>query len=404
MIADNIEDFGSRYLMQTYRRLPITMVSGSGVMLRDSKGRDYIDLTAGIGVNSIGHAHPRLVETLHRQAGLLMQTSSDWVTVPPAQLARRLVELAFSGRVFLANSGAEANECAVKLARKWGLNNRGGAFEVITALGSFHGRTLAMVNATGQAKYSEPFRRLPEGFVHVAYGDIEAIAKAAGPKTAAVMLEPIIGEGGVLPAPPGYLQAVRRWCDENNVLLILDEIQTGVGRSGRWFAHQHAGISPDIMTLAKGLGGGFPISACLAAPKADIFALGDHGTTFGGNPLAAAVALTVLDVIESEGLVKRADELGRLVAEEFSGLDGVREVRGSGLMQGVVLDAPVARQVQARCVQEGVLVNVVGDSVLRLLPPLIIRESELRAAIVAVSRAIADVFAAESPVAHQANG
>src|SRR4029077_3157749 len=250
------------------------------------------------------------------------------------ELARHLVELAFPSRVFFCNSGAEANEAAIKLARKWGARNRDGAYEIITTTGSFHGRTLATVTAGGQPKYSDPFKPLPAGFAHVPYNDFEAIQAATTDKTVAVMLEPVMGEIGVVPAGPHYLERVGDWCDEKNLLLILDEGQTGLGRTGRWFAHQHAGITPDVMTLAKGLGGGVPIGACLANPRADVFEPGDHGSTFGGNPLACAVASTVLAVIERDGLVGHAAEMGNALHGVLAGL-GAKNVRGLGLMQAV---------------------------------------------------------------------
>src|SRR5262249_820885 len=282
------------YLMQTGRRLPVTFVRGSGCLVYDDMGREYLDMVAGIAVNLLGHAHPDVVASLSKQAATLMHTSNLYFTQPQVELARKLADLSFPSRVFFCNSGAEANEAAIKLARKWGAKNRDGAFEIITTTGSFHGRTLAAVTAGGQPKYSDPFKPLPGGFLHAPYNDAAAIEAATTDKTVAVMLEPVMGEIGVIPAAPGYLRRVRGWCDEKNLLLILDEVQTGLGRTGRWFAHQHAGIAPDVMTLAKGLGGGVPIGACLANPRADVFEPGDHGSTFGGNPPACARAPTRL--------------------------------------------------------------------------------------------------------------
>ena len=296
-------ELAEKFLMQTGRRLPVTFVRGRGCLVYDESGREYLDMVAGIAVNLLGHAHPDVAAAVARQAQTLIHTSNLYFTQPQVALAQRLVELSFPARVFLCNSGAEANETAIKLARKWGSRNRGGAFEIITTTGSFHGRTLATVTAGGQPKYSDPFQPLPTGFVHVDYNDLEAIKSATTDKTVAVMLEPVMGEIGVIPAAGGYLEGVRRWCDQKDLLLILDEVQTGLGRTGRWFAHQHHGITPDVMTLAKGLGGGVPIGACLAAPKADVFEPGDHGSTFGGNPLACMAALAVLHVVERDGLV-----------------------------------------------------------------------------------------------------
>ncbi len=362
--------------MQTGRRLPVTFVRGQGCLIYDDSGREYLDLVAGIAVNLLGHAHPDVVAAVTAQASALIHTSNLYFTKPQVDLAKRLVELSFPSRVFFCNSGAEANEAAIKLARKWGTRNRDGAFEIITTAGSFHGRTLATVTAGGQPKYSDAFKPLPEGFVHVPFNDIDAIKAATGERTVAVLLEPVMGEIGIIPSAPGYLTAVRAWCDAQNLLLILDEVQTGLGRTGRWFAHQHHGIAPDVMTLAKGLGGGVPIGACLAAPRADVFEPGDHGSTFGGNPLACAAALAVLNVIERDGLVGHAAEMGETLHEALRDL-GAKEVRGVGLMQAFELSEPRAKAVQQSCLQAGVIVNAVDDFSVRLVPPLIISQAEI---------------------------
>jgi acetylornithine/N-succinyldiaminopimelate aminotransferase len=365
--------------MQTGRRLPVTFVRGRGCLVYDEAGREYLDLVAGIAVNLLGHSHPDVVATLSRQAGQLIHTSNLYFTQPQVELARRLVELSFPSRVFFCNSGAEANEAAIKLARKWGARNRDGAFEIITTTGSFHGRTLATVTAGGQHKYSDPFQPLPAGFVHVPYNDAGAIEAATTDKTVAVMLEPVMGEVGVIPAAPGYLERVREWCDRKNLLLILDEVQTGLGRTGRWFAHQHAGITPDVMTLAKGLGGGVPIGACLANPRADVFEPGDHGSTFGGNPLACSVASTVLAVIERDGLVGYAAEMGDALHASVQDL-GAKEVRGLGLMQAFEFEEPKAKLFQNACLDARLVVNAVDDSSIRLVPPLVIAPEEIERA------------------------
>jgi len=375
------------YLMGTFNRLPVTLVEGRGALVRDDAGREYVDLVAGIAVNLLGHAHPAVARAVAEQAARLIHTSNLYYTEPQVRLARRLVELSFPSRVFFANSGAEANEAAIKIARKWGRRHRGGAYEIITAQGSFHGRTLATVTATGQPKYADPFAPLPPGFVHVPYGDLDALRRATGERTVAVMLEPIMGEIGVVPPPDGYLEGVRAWCDEQDLLLILDEVQTGLGRTGRWFAHQHHGITPDVMTLAKGLGGGVPIGACLAAPRADVLEPGDHGSTFGGNPLACSAALAVLEVVESEGLVGHAAEMGEALRAVLAGLDGVATVRGRGLMQAVVFEEPVAKRFQARCLEEGVIVNAVDERTVRTVPPLVITPDELDRAAAGMRRA-----------------
>ncbi len=369
-------ELAERSLMQTGRRLPVTFVRGHGCVVVDDRGREYLDLVAGIAVNLLGHSHPDVVAAVSRQAATLIHASNLYFTEPQVELARRLVELAFPSRVFFCNSGAEANEAAIKIARKWGALHRDGAFGIITATGSFHGRTLATVTAGGQHKYSDPFQPLPAGFTHVPFNDIAAIEQATGPHTAAVMLEPVMGEIGVVPAAAGYLKAVRAWCDAQNLLLIFDEVQTGLGRTGRWFAYQHHGVVPDVMTLAKGLGGGVPIGACLANPRADVFQPGDHGSTFGGNPLACTAALAVLQVIERDGLVGHAAEMGDLLHAAISDL-GAREVRGLGLMQAVQLAEPNAKAFQLACLEAGVIVNAVDDTTIRLVPPLIIGASEI---------------------------
>ena len=385
-LADLV-DLEHRYIMGTFKRLPITMVEGRGVTVRDSEGREYLDLVAGIAVNVLGHAHPAVARAVAEQAGRLIHTSNLYYTEPQVALAKKLVELSFPSRVFFANSGAEANEAAIKVARKWGKMRRDGAFEIITTNDAFHGRTLTTVTAGGKDAYSAPFGPLPPGFVHVPYGDLDAIEGATGERTVAVMLEPILGEAGVVPPPDDYLAGVRAWCDERDLLLILDEIQTGIGRTGRWFEHQHHGIVPDVMTLAKGLGGGVPIGACLAGPRADVFEPGDHGSTFGGNPLACAAGVAVLSAIEEEGLVGHAAEMGEHLRSALGELDGVRQVRGRGLMQSMVFEQPVAREFQTRCLAEGVIVNATDDSTVRMVPPLVISAAEIDEAVARMKRA-----------------
>jgi len=369
-------ELADKYLMQTGRRLPVTFVRGQGCLAYDDAGNEYLDLVAGIAVNLLGHSHPEVVAAVSAQAKTLIHTSNLYYTQPQVDLARRLVELSFPSRVFFCNSGAEANETAIKIARKWGARNRAGAHQIITSLGSFHGRTLATVTAGGQPKYSEPFKPLPEGFMHVPYNDLGAINAATSARTVAVMLEPVMGEIGVVPAKAGYLAGVRKWCDEQGLLLILDEVQTGLGRTGRWFAHQHHGITPDVMTLAKGLGGGVPIGACLAAPKADVFEPGDHGSTFGGNPLACAAALAVLKVIERDGLVGHAAEMGGMLNAAIHTIGG-KEIRGLGLMQAVEFAEPRAKAFQQACLEARLIVNAVDDNSVRFVPPLIITAEQI---------------------------
>ena len=369
-------ELAEQYLMQTGRRLPVTFVRGEGCLLYDEEGKEYLDFVAGIAVNVLGHSHPDIARALTGQARTLIHTSNLYFTRPQVELARRLVDLSFPSRVFVCNSGAEANEAAIKIARKWGTKNRDGAFEIITAEGSFHGRTLATVTAGGQHKYSDPFKPLPDGFVHVPYNDLDAIKAATTEKTVAVMLEPVMGEIGIIPAAKGYLEGVRKWCDEKGLLLILDEVQTGIGRTGKWFAYQHHGITPDVMTLAKGLGGGIPIGACLASPRADVFEPGDHGSTFGGNPLACTVALSVLAVIERDGLVGHAAEMGELLNGVLQGL-GAKEVRGLGLMQAAEFAEPHAKEFQNSCLEAGLIINAVDENSIRFVPPLIITAEEI---------------------------
>ena len=369
-------ELADKYLMQTGRRLPVTFVRGRGCLVYDDAGNEYLDLVAGIAVNLLGHAHPEVAAAVAQQAKTLIHTSNLYFSQPQVELARRLVELSFPARVFFCNSGAEANETAIKLARKWGARNRDGAFQVITTLGSFHGRTLATVTAGGQPKYSDPFKPLPDGFMHVPYNDLDAIRAATSARTVAVMLEPVMGEIGIVPAKPGYIAGVRKWCDEKGMLLMLDEVQTGLGRTGRWFAFQHHGVTPDVMTLAKGLGGGVPIAACLASPKADVFEPGDHGSTFGGNPLACAAALAVLHVIDRDGLVGHAAEMGEVLHGAIHGL-GVKEVRGIGLMQAMEFAEPRAKAFQQACLDARLVVNAVDDHSIRFVPPLIVTAQQI---------------------------
>jgi len=376
----NTLELADKYLMQTGRRLPVTFVRGQGCLAYDDAGNEYLDLVAGIAVNLLGHSHPEVAAAVAEQAKTLIHTSNLYYTQPQVELARRLVELSFPSRVFFCNSGAEANETAIKIARKWGARNRAGAYQIITTLGSFHGRTLATVTAGGQPKYSDPFKPLPEGFTHVPYNDLDAIKAATSARTVAVMLEPVMGEIGIVPAKAGYLAGVRKWCDEQGLLLILDEVQTGLGRTGRWFAYQHHGITPDVMTLAKGLGGGVPIGACLAAPEADVFEPGDHGSTFGGNPLACAAALAVLRVIERDGLVGHAAEMGEMLHSALHALGG-KEIRGLGLMQAVEFAEPRAKAFQQACLDAKLIVNAVDDNSIRFVPPLIITADQIDRAV-----------------------
>jgi len=370
--------------MHTYMRQPLSIQSGHGVWVRDADGRELIDLVGGIGVNVLGHSHPAVTQALSDQAASLIHTSNLYYTVPQVELAERLIATAFPGRVFLCNSGSEANETAIKLVRKWGRRHRGGATGIVALQGGFHGRTLGALAATAQPRYREPFEPLPHGFTHVA-ADMEAISAAADDRVAAVLLEPIQGDSGVVPLPDGVVAGVRALCDERDLLLVVDEVQTGMGRTGRWWAHQHAGTTPDVMTVAKGLGGGVPVGAVLAAARADVLEPGDHGSTFGGNPLAAAAACAVLRTIEDDNLVDRAARVGEYLRESLLSLrsDGVpvATVRGRGLMLGLVLDEPIASRAGRAALDSGVIVNPIGDRVLRMLPALTITEEEIDEAL-----------------------
>jgi acetylornithine/N-succinyldiaminopimelate aminotransferase len=382
-------------LMDTYQRQPVSLRSGNGVWVISGDGREFIDLVAGIAVNVLGHNHPAMQAAIAEQAARLIHTSNLYYTEPQLELAELLIASAFRSRVFFCNSGAEANEGAIKLARKWGKLRRDGAGVIICAQGAFHGRTMGALAATANRRYREPFEPLPKGFVHVPFNDLEALASAIDSTTCAVMLEPIEGESGVVPLEPGLLTAVRRLCDERDVLLILDEVQTGMGRTGRWWAHQHEQAAPDVMTVAKGLGGGYPIGAILAAPRADVFEPGDHGSTFGGGPLACAVALAVMRTIEGDGLVEHAADVGDYLVESLSALAErgapIAGVRGRGLMVGIGLSHDVAPAVAAAALDAGLIVNAVGARTLRLVPPLIITRGEVDEAMARLGRAFASV-------------
>lgn len=375
------QELEHKYLMNTFKRSPLTLVRGEGARVWDDRGKEYLDFVGGWAVNVLGHAHPEIVNAVSEQARTLIQTSNQFYTVPQIRLAELLIENSCFDKVFFCNSGAEADEGAVKLARRYGRLHLDGAYEVITAMNSFHGRTLAMVAATGQPKFQEPYTPLPEGFINVEYDDMDAIKRAAVKKTCAVMLEAVQGEGGVNVPDGNYLKEVRSWCDELGILLILDEIQTGMGRTGTLFAYQHYGIEPDIMTLAKGLGGGVPIGALLAKEKASVFAPGDHGSTFGGNPLACAAGYATLKYILEHNVVENCRQAGNYLKASLEGLkakfENIIEVRGLGLLVAVELSSDIADGVVKACLDEGLLLNVVKPSALRFMPPLIIGESEV---------------------------
>lgn len=375
----------SKYFMKTFKRLPIIIERGEGVYIWDDKGNKYLDMVGGWAVNSIGHCHPVMRKALNGQAAKLIQVSNQFYTIPQIELAELLIENSCLDRVFFCNSGAEANEGAIKLARRYGKLFLNGAFEIITTHGSFHGRTLAMVAATGQTKFQEPYIPLPNGFINVEYNDIQAIKKVTGNNTCAIMIEPVQGEGGVNIPEKSYLKEIRSWCNEHNILLILDEIQTGIGRLGKMFGYEIFGIEPDIMTLAKGLGGGVPIGAILAKEKAAVFTPGDHGSTFGGNPLICATSLAVLKYIIDNNLCDKAKNTGEYFKEKLNSLKNkysfVKEIKGTGLLIGMVFDGDISEQMVLKCLENRLLVNAVKPNIMRFMPPLIIEEKHIDEAV-----------------------
>ena len=372
------------HVMNTYARLPVAFSHGQGCRITDVEGREYLDALSGIAVSTLGHAHPRLVSAIAAQAGRLLHTSNLYRIREQEELADRLAELSGMEEIFFCNSGCEANEAAIKLARYYGHRKGIDSPTIIVMEKAFHGRTMATLSATGNRKAQAGFEPLVAGFVRVPYDDLEAI-KAIGrhnKNIVAVMLEIIQGEGGINLASLEFQKGLRRLCDDQGWLLICDEVQCGMARTGKWFGYQHAGIRPDIATLAKGLGSGVPIGACMAGGRAaGLFEPGKHGSTFGGNPLACTAALTTIATIEQDGLMAQAERVGalirRLLAEALAGVRGVREIRGHGLMIGIELDRPCGDLV-GKALAAGLLINVTADRVIRLLPPLILSENEAR--------------------------
>ncbi len=370
-----------QYYAQTVRRQPVVLVRGQGCRVWDADGKEYLDLVAGWAVNNLGHAHPVVTHAIAEQAATLVQTSNQFYTVPQLLLAQLLIEHSCLDRVFFGNSGAEANEGALKLARKYGKQQRGGAYEVITATNSFHGRTLATLAATGQPHYQEAFVPLQPGFVHVPYNDVEAIIQATTSKTAAVMLEPVQGEGGVNIPAPDYLQHVRAWCDTQGLLLILDEIQTGMGRLGSLFGYQEYGVEPDVMTLAKGLGYGVPIGAFLAKEGCMALEPGDHGSTFGGNALTTAAAYAGTKYLIDHDIPAHVKRMEIYLLTHLQTLQEqfacVAAVRGKGLLAAMEFDSDIASRVVAQANEAGVLLNAVKPNTIRFMPPLTITVEEV---------------------------
>jgi acetylornithine/N-succinyldiaminopimelate aminotransferase len=383
----------SRVFMTTGRRMPVVIVRGEGTRVWDDGGKSYLDFFGGPAVTSLGHCHPVLVKAIEEQARTLIHVSNAVYSVPQLELAQLLIDNSCFDRVYFPNTGAEANEAAFKLARKWGKERKNGAFEIIAANDAFHGRTLAAVTATGTPRYKDPFGPLPPGFVHIPFNDIEALQQATTPQTCAVILEPIQGEGGVNVPNPSYLPAVRRWCDENKMLLILDEVQTGMCRTGPLFAYQEMGAEPDVITLAKGLGGGVPVAAILAKQDAAVFTPGDHGSTFGGNPLATAAALAVTRYLLENDMPSRVAAVSAYLVGKLEALRKrypvITEVRGKGLLLAIGFDRDIAERVTQESLQNGLIANNVRPNAMRLAPPLTVTEAECDEAVSIIERALA---------------
>jgi acetylornithine/N-succinyldiaminopimelate aminotransferase len=381
MNFDEIVELDKKYVMPTYGRQPVALVKGQGVRVWDVNGKEYLDFVAGIAVNGLGHCHPKVVKAISEQAGILMHVSNLYYTEPQPTLAKMLVDWSDFDKVFFCNSGAEANEAAIKLARKYGKTKSEDKIEIVTAIGSFHGRTMGAITATGQPKYQKAFAPLVPGFKYVPYNDVEALEETINENTCAVILEPVQGESGVHPATEQYLQFARTACDSDDALLIFDEVQTGLGRTGKLFGYEHFGVVPDVMTLAKTLGNGFPIGACLAKGEAaGVFQPGDHASTFGGNPLACAAAIATLSAIHEDGLVKNARDVGEYFQGKLRKLPDV-EVRGLGLMIAVQFSEPIAKAVALNCMDAGLITNAIGDYIIRFLPPLIVTKKDVDEAL-----------------------
>ncbi|MZP30649.1 acetylornithine transaminase [Heliobacterium undosum] len=403
-----IVELGKKYVMNTYGRLPISLLKGQGARVWDADGREYLDFLAGLAVNSLGHCHPKVVDALQQQAATLLHVSNLYWIEPQVKLAQALVENSFADKVFFCNSGAEANEGAIKLARKYAKKTWGpDKYEIITMEKSFHGRTLATVTATAQPKYQKDYEPLPQGFRYVPFGDLKALEKAITPNTCAILVEPVQGEGGVNLAEPSFWQGLAKLAEANNLLIIFDEVQCGLGRTGKLFAHEHYGVTPHIMTLAKALAGGAPMGALLATDEvANAFQPGDHASTFGGNPLVAAAGVAVMDVLLNDGLMDNCREVSayfmghlRRFQEKYP---FITEVRGLGLMAACELDRPGA-DIVAACLEKGLIINCTAVNVLRFLPPLTIDKADVDEAVAVLEEVLASVTAADAANAPDAN-
>lgn len=370
-----------KYYQPTFIRQPITIMSGKGAYVKDDKGKEYLDLCAGIAVNILGHCHPDVVQAVQKQVGELIHVSNLYVHPRQVELAHMLADRSQGMHVFFSNSGAEANEGAIKLARKYGKTHRNGAIGIISMDRSFHGRTLATTAATGQPKYQATWAPLPDGFTQVPFNDFEAVKKATNANTAAVFLEAVQGEGGIYPAGVEYMQRLRQWCDDNDLLLICDEVQSGMGRTGTFFSFEQMGVWPDIVTMAKGLGGGIPIAAMLANDRANIFEPGEHGTTFGGNPVACAAAIATLNALEREHILDHVKEAGTYLLKQLEALKEkhhqILAVRVTGLMAAIDLEGDLATKVLNMALQKGVLLAFAGSTTIRIIPPLILTNKDI---------------------------
>ena len=393
MTNQEIIDLNTQYLCQTYARFPVAFVRGEGCRLWDAAGKEYLDLFASLAVMNLGQCHPAVVRAVQDQVATLTHISNLHHTVPQARLAELLCTNSFGDKVFFCNSGAEANEASIKLARKYGVDKRDGRYEILTVLGSFHGRTMATIAATGQEKVRQGFGPVLEGFRYVAYDDLEAMEAAVSDKTVAILVEPILGEGGVVVPRPGYLKGLRDICDRHDLLLIADEVQVGIGRTGKVFAYEHEGVEPDIMPLAKALGGGIPVGAMVArAEVADSLNLGTHGSTFGGNAVACAAGVAVMDTLLNGGVLENCQQMGAYFLAKLQALQNkfsfIREVRGQGLILGAELDRDGADIVSA-CLDQGLLINCAAGTVLRFIPPLIISQAEIDEGIAILENVLA---------------
>ncbi|MFA5388279.1 MAG: aspartate aminotransferase family protein [Candidatus Omnitrophota bacterium] len=369
-----------KYVMSTYGRTPVVMVKGKGLKVWDLEGREYLDFFPGWAVSGLGHCHTKVVNAVRNYLKKIIHVPNNYYNMLQGKLAQKIIENSFDGKVFFCNSGAEANEGAIKLARSYG-NSKGSRYEIITMENSFHGRTLTTITATAQPKYQKGFEPLPAGFKYAAFNDIKAVEAAITDKTAAIMLEPIQGEGGINVADESYIKALRALCDKKDLVLIFDEVQTGVGRTGKMFCFEHYGITPDVMTLAKSLGGGLPIGAMVASRKfADVLKPGMHASTFGGSPVVCSASLAVFEAIEKEGLLSNTVTMGAYLVDRLNGLKKkkgvIKEIRGKGLMIGVELTIP-GKEIVEKCFKEGLMINCTHDKVLRVMPGMIVTKKQI---------------------------